>query len=329
MRHLRMAIIVVACGLCWHFTAQGAAAQPPPPPHAFFGEVTVDGQAAPVGTVIESRGEGIRVDIPGNPITTTVAGRYGGPFIQELKLIVQGQATDGLALEFYVNGRRAECAVPGGSWQPTFPYQAGAVTALNLRLGADPSSASAATATLTAPSSATPARGSTYQTATPQTPRPEPATPDTDDPLPTSPAQPAPAVQPTASPTPPPAAVVTPTPSLPAAAPPAATPLPAESSAATATPITADMQTRPDDPPAVTEPAAAPTAAAIAAAPRPTSTPLLQARRHAAAASTPVVHDADQPPALHFLPALAAGSLFSAAALAVVMAVLRKMRTGG
>ena len=41
---------------------------------------------------------------------------------------------DGSPIEFYINGFKAECAVPGGPWQSSFPFQSQAVTELNLKV---------------------------------------------------------------------------------------------------------------------------------------------------------------------------------------------------
>ncbi|MEM3434177.1 MAG: Ig-like domain-containing protein [Candidatus Methanomethyliaceae archaeon] len=110
------------------------AQEPPQLPHAFYGTVEINGLPAPVGTEIKATGAGVLVPAPGNPIQVTVAGRYGGPGGFDPKLIVQGNVTNGTPLSFWVNGVRAQCAVPGGPWQDTFPFQAGAVTELNLRV---------------------------------------------------------------------------------------------------------------------------------------------------------------------------------------------------
>ena len=86
------------------------AQQPPPLPQAFFGSVEVNGQLAPVGAQIEARGTGVKTGILGNPLVTTVAGRYGGPTFSEPKLGVQGSIEDGALIEFYIDGVKAECA---------------------------------------------------------------------------------------------------------------------------------------------------------------------------------------------------------------------------
>lgn len=135
MNRIRLAavagLVVCLCALL----VDPAAAQPMPPPHAFFGTVTVDDEAAPAGTIIEVRGAGVRTGIPANPLTTSFAGYYGGPTIREEKLIVQGQLGEGDALEFYINGTRAQVAEPSGAWQDTYPFQSLGITPLNLRLG--------------------------------------------------------------------------------------------------------------------------------------------------------------------------------------------------
>ena len=41
---------------------------------------------------------------------------------------------DGSPIEFYINGFKAECAVPGGPWQSSFPFQSQAITELNLKV---------------------------------------------------------------------------------------------------------------------------------------------------------------------------------------------------
>ncbi|MEM3434176.1 MAG: hypothetical protein QXP27_08370 [Candidatus Methanomethyliaceae archaeon] len=112
----------------------GEAQQPPPLPHAFYGRVEINGQPAPAGTTVEARGQGVLVGIPGNPISVSQPGRYGGPGGFDPKLVVQGQIAEGTAIAFYVNGIRAQCAVPGGSWQDNFPFHVGGITELNLRI---------------------------------------------------------------------------------------------------------------------------------------------------------------------------------------------------
>ncbi|MBA7581266.1 hypothetical protein ES708_23168 [subsurface metagenome] len=76
---------------------------PPLLPHAFYGDLLINGASAPVGTTVEARGEGVRMDTSGNPIVTTEVGKYGSAGPLEDKLIVQGDIADGATLTFYVN----------------------------------------------------------------------------------------------------------------------------------------------------------------------------------------------------------------------------------
>ncbi len=109
------------------------AQQPPVLPQAFYGTVEINGHPAPVGTRIEARGEGVKTAIEGNPLAVTVAGRYGGRTISEAKLIVQGEVQEETPITFYVNGVRAECSVPDGTWQTSYPFTSGSLTELNLK----------------------------------------------------------------------------------------------------------------------------------------------------------------------------------------------------
>jgi hypothetical protein len=104
-------------------------------PHAFYGEVEIEGEPASVGTEIEARGTGVSTDVKDNPLTTTQQGRYGGPGIADRKLTVQGEIAEGTSIRFYVDGRQAQCALPDGPWQDSFPFSSGATTELDLRVG--------------------------------------------------------------------------------------------------------------------------------------------------------------------------------------------------
>ena len=77
----------------------------PPLPHAFYGEVTVNGQAAPVGTIITAEVGGEDC----GTYTTSTAGKYGNPAPSNDYLIVQGTNIEaGDTIEFYVNGIKAD-----------------------------------------------------------------------------------------------------------------------------------------------------------------------------------------------------------------------------
>ncbi len=72
-------------------------------PHAFYGNVTINGSPAPVGTSVEARGEGVATGVAGNPTTTTAHGVYGTSNPLESRLIVQGDIDEGTTITFYVN----------------------------------------------------------------------------------------------------------------------------------------------------------------------------------------------------------------------------------
>ena len=109
-------------------------AQIPVFPQAFYGAVTAAGGPAPAGTVIEARGNGVRTGIPLNPLVTQEAGKYGGPGTLDPKLLVQGTVADGTAVEFYVNGEKAQVAEASGEWRESYPFKSNGVVLLNLRV---------------------------------------------------------------------------------------------------------------------------------------------------------------------------------------------------
>ena len=184
------------------------SAQPPPLPHAFYGAVEVNGEPAPAGAQVEARGAGVLTGVSGNPITVTQAGQYGGPGGFDPKLVVQGQVADGTPMEFYVDGVRAQCAVPGGPWQESYPFKSGTITELNLKVvgpAATPTLLPTVEPTLTPSPTAGPAVIVPSPTPTPgatsmPTLPPPSATPLMVVPTPTS-SPPAPSPTPMASPT--------------------------------------------------------------------------------------------------------------------------------
>ncbi len=138
---------VLAAVLMAALAATPVHAQIPVVPQAFYGTIEIDGQPAPAGAAVEARGTNVKTGIAGNPITTTEAGKYGGPLLSNVKLIVQGNIDNGSAIEFYINGVKAECASPEGSWQSSFPFRSEDVTVLNLRVGQGPTVTSTPTST--------------------------------------------------------------------------------------------------------------------------------------------------------------------------------------
>ena len=146
------------------------SAQGPVLPHAFLGTVEIAGQPAPVYTQVEGRGKDVLTGIPYNPLITEEAGKYGKPGGFDPKLLVQGpDIADGTPIEFYVNGVKAQCQEPGGQWKDSFPFKAGGVTILNLRVQSAAPGLPTPTATASPTATPTPTRTPTY---VPVTPRP-------------------------------------------------------------------------------------------------------------------------------------------------------------
>lgn len=112
-------VLAVLIGFC----AIPANAQILPLPHAFYGTVEINGSPAPIGTQIEARGEGVLINVEGNPIVVTEVGQYGGASPLEPKLLVQGDIADGATLTFYVNGVAAD---------QTAEWHSGKITELDL-----------------------------------------------------------------------------------------------------------------------------------------------------------------------------------------------------
>jgi len=93
-------------------------------PHAFYGNITIDGEPAPIGTKIEARGQGVKTGISGNPILTSEVGKYGSESALGVKLIVQGKDIEGNpTIYFYINDNAAD---------QTFTWQSEEITRLDL-----------------------------------------------------------------------------------------------------------------------------------------------------------------------------------------------------
>ncbi len=105
------------------------AADIPPMPHAFYGDVSINGGQAPVGTRVEARGEGV-INGSGNPIKITERGKYGSADPLGVKLIVQGDIQEEDPIAFYVNG------VYTGQ---TYPFDSGETKELPLSVTIKPS----------------------------------------------------------------------------------------------------------------------------------------------------------------------------------------------
>jgi len=86
-----MLILVVVAGVC--------AAEIPPMPCEFYGNVIINGQPAPAGTIIEAKINGQTAGL----LTTTTAGKYGGAGSFDARLVVNSFAR-GDTITFFVNG---------------------------------------------------------------------------------------------------------------------------------------------------------------------------------------------------------------------------------
>lgn len=105
-------------------------AQPPPIPHAFYGDLSVYGPEHPSAIEVP-RGAIVQAIVNENvygSITTTEAGKYGGPEALDPKLVVQGYIDGGTTIYFYVNDVKSD---------NTCPFESGDVTPLNLTVEDD------------------------------------------------------------------------------------------------------------------------------------------------------------------------------------------------
>ena len=127
-RIFRATLFALIAGLLLSLSSGLVAADDPyipsGPPHAFYGDVLINGNPAPVGTKVEAVGTGVKTTAL-NPIYTDVAGKYGTSGATGDKLIVQGDDTlvDGTTLTFYIDDVSTE---------QTFIWQSGNETELHL-----------------------------------------------------------------------------------------------------------------------------------------------------------------------------------------------------
>jgi len=74
-------------------------------PEEFYGDITVNGAAAAVGTVIVAKIS----DVDRGTFTTTEVGKYGGSGTFDLRLVVSGEESNtGKTITFWVNGSQAD-----------------------------------------------------------------------------------------------------------------------------------------------------------------------------------------------------------------------------
>ncbi|WP_254807767.1 carboxypeptidase regulatory-like domain-containing protein [Natronosalvus amylolyticus] len=115
----RVCAIALAVVLVLSVISVGAAApaladdSPPEVPAAYYGEVTLNGEPAPVGTEIVALVDGEER----GSVTVTEPGQFGGPSIDDDKLEVPGSSDDaGESVTFEVNGQELE-ADPAVEWE--------------------------------------------------------------------------------------------------------------------------------------------------------------------------------------------------------------------
>ena len=111
---------------------------PPGPttPMSVSGLVIIDGNPAPVGSLITADGTGVKVGIDSNPVQVMVAGQYG----EKTKLSIQGDIPSGSPITFtiYDSQTGKECVAEvkdpaSGTWMKSFPFDPGCVAVLDLR----------------------------------------------------------------------------------------------------------------------------------------------------------------------------------------------------
>ncbi len=79
-------------------------AQVPQLPHIFYGDITINGSLALVGTVVIAKVDGVEK----GRVTTAITGQYGGPGAYDQKLLVQGNdLSAGDTIHFTVSGAEA------------------------------------------------------------------------------------------------------------------------------------------------------------------------------------------------------------------------------
>jgi len=102
-------IAIIAILFCILVSAAPAQAEPPIP-HAFYGDVTIGGEAAPLGTVVSAKVNGVE---SGSVITWEIGeygwGRGSPDYEYQGNLLVQGEhISSGDLIEFYINNIKAD-----------------------------------------------------------------------------------------------------------------------------------------------------------------------------------------------------------------------------
>ena len=109
-------------------------------PQAFWGNIWLDGEVAPVGTQVTGQAENVRLPAPNNPLVITEAGKLGGDGGFSPKLVAQGDfrrkggagpIPRGSPVSFFVEGNPDPLWVydPNeGIWAKSVPFKSGGVS---------------------------------------------------------------------------------------------------------------------------------------------------------------------------------------------------------
>jgi hypothetical protein len=103
---------------------------------AFYGNVTIEDKPALEHANIAVAGEGVCPNTSGNPASVVTNGTYGSAEGAGQQLLVRGCIENGTPLTFTVDGLPAELydLNTSGPWQSTFPFHAGELTNLDIRV---------------------------------------------------------------------------------------------------------------------------------------------------------------------------------------------------
>ncbi len=115
VKKLGLVLITVLVCLLGLILPAAAVAADITQPEEFYGDITVNGVAAPVGTVIVAKISGVER----GTFTTTGVGKYGGSGTFDPRLVVSGEEADtGTTITFWVNGSQADQTVITVIYEP-------------------------------------------------------------------------------------------------------------------------------------------------------------------------------------------------------------------
>ena len=146
MRHKIFAAVLIALLVVASAPVVQAQSAPPPLPALCYGELTVNGEPAPVGTKVVAKVDGV---VRGELVSEEV-GWYGGPGLKS-KLAVAGENLVGKTVRFYVSGTYKGTAYSDiFAWEERY-WGSGEVMQINLGIKGVESSPSADPPAVTVP----------------------------------------------------------------------------------------------------------------------------------------------------------------------------------